>query len=442
MTAPTVAITGLGVVSPFGVGADALWDGLTAGRSAVAPITRFDASRDPCPLGAQIPDGFSVRDFVPKTYRKATKVMCPDIELAVAAAMEAVRDARLVTRATAGDGRSTTYPPDRIGCQIGAGLIAADLDELAAAVVTAEQPDSGRFDHARWGDAGMHNLTPLWMLKYLPNMLACHVTIVHDAQGPSNTITCTHASSLLSIGESRSVIQRGDADACFSGGAESKLNPISHIRTALAGRLGDFAPDTPGHTAVRPYDPHASGSVLGEAGGIVLAESADAARDRGAPLYAEIVGFGAGHTPPAGSPAARALGLQVAVNAALDDAQLSADDIDAVAPTAVGVPAADHEEAAALRAVFAERLAGLPLITLTPALGDTVAAAGGLAVAAAALALAKQRLPARIHAGSTPKDLRADAAPAADATLEHVLVCSTGMGGQNAALVLRRPANP
>src|SRR5690606_32200745 len=177
------------------------------------------------------------KDYVPKSYRKAVKVMARDIELAVAAAKCAVEDARLVTRGALPDGSSegTTYPASRMGCQIGAGLIAAETDELTAALATAATTAAdGRptLDLKAWGDAeggqgAMNNLQPLWLLKYLPNMLACHVTIIHGAEGPSNTITCAEASGLLSIGESVRVIQRGDADLCFSGGAEA---PINHMR--------------------------------------------------------------------------------------------------------------------------------------------------------------------------------------------------------------------
>src|SRR5690606_15661492 len=115
-------------------------------------------------------------------------------------------------------------------------LIAADLDELTMALNESRKED-GSFDIHHWGAEGMRNLTPLWLLKYLPNMLACHVTIIHDVRGPSNTITCAEASGGLSFGESLRVIQRGAADACFCGGAESKVNPMTFYRQVLTGRL-------------------------------------------------------------------------------------------------------------------------------------------------------------------------------------------------------------
>ncbi len=132
----------------------------------------------------------------------------------------------------------------------------------------------------------MNNLTPLWLLKYLPNMLACHVTIIHDCQGPSNTITCCEASSALSIGESIRVIQREAADACLSGGAESKVNPMSMLRQSFAGRLAPTNGDQDPTTVIRPFDPGATGTVNGEGGGLIVVEAAEIAEQRGREPYA------------------------------------------------------------------------------------------------------------------------------------------------------------
>ena len=138
--------------------------------------------------------------------------MCRDTELAVGAAADAVENARIITAGTSDE--PPTIDPSRVGCHIGAGLISAEVNELGSALVTSKKED-GSFDLAHWGREGMQNLSPLWLLKYLPNMLACHVTIVHDCRGPSNTITCCEASSGLSIAESRRVIQRETQTRAF-----------------------------------------------------------------------------------------------------------------------------------------------------------------------------------------------------------------------------------
>lgn len=433
-----VVISGLGAVSPFGYGVGALWEALLEGRSAIGPITRFDARGQRCQAAAEARD-FSVKDHVPRSYRKALKVMCRDIELAVGAAKAAVESAGLVTKGTLGDEPGeVTIAPERVGCHIGAGLIAAEAPELAAAFATAVD-DSGRFSYEKWGAGGMENLTPLWLLKYLPNMLACHVTIIHDARGPSNTITCGEASGLLSIGESMRIIERGDADACFSGGAESRITHTGLVRLDLNGRLAHVGAEQAAEAwkLVRPYDAGAKGGILGEGGGILILEALENAAKRGAKPVAELVGFGAGHSPRASDAAARSAGLRYAIENALDDASIEPGLIDAIVPHAAAVRDSDEEEAAAFRAVFGARTERLPLVTITPSVGDCYAGAGGLGACVAAMCLRHQALPARIHAGA-PSGVQAAAAKARDASLNHVLVCTNSFAGQNAAIVLRR----
>jgi len=432
-----VVITGLGAVTGFGAGADALWEALLEGRSALAPIRSFDASAFPSRLAAEIPD-FSARDYVPKSYRKAVKVMARDIQLAVAAARLAVEDAGLTTKDNAAEDAQPSYAPDRVGCQIGAGLISCEIDELARALASSLD-DNGDFDIRAWGDGAMNNLPPLWLLKYLPNMLACHVTIIHDAQGASNTITCAEASGLLSLGESVRVIQRGDADCCFTGGAEAKVHPMGLTRMDLASRLAHTGDETDGASFVRPYDPEATGGLLGEVAGVCIVEARDTADERGARPYASIAGFGAGHSPRRGSAEERAEGLIAAIEAALDQAGCAPGDIDAVVPHASGIREVDDEEAAALAAVFSDRLPEIPLVTITPFIGESMAGAGGAAIAVGAMCLRHQTLPARIHAGSPANNLDAGPSDQRDARLNRVLVCTNALGGQNAALVLAAP---
>ena len=442
-----IAITGLGVVSPFGVGLSPLWEGLCSGASAVGKITRFDPSGFECRLAGEVKD-FSAKDHVPKHYRKAVKVMSRDIELAVAAAKCAVEHAGLVTRASLGEEGegATSYPPGRVGCHIGAGLVAAEVDELTSALVTATGP-GGEFSSTQWGETGLSNLQPLWMLKYLPNMLACHVTIIHGAEGPSNTITCAEASGLLSVGESCRVIERDAADMCFSGSAESKVNPMGLMRMQLAGRVGNTGEAAAGPEACMPYDGSSVG-VAGEAGGIVALEALDKARARGASVLAEVIGFGAAHSawPPYTTAAAREgvrarqdRGLTFAIQRAIADAGIAPDEIDAIVPQASGSRLEDEGEAGTLRIVFGDRLASIPLVLLCPAIGNSFAGTGGVMVAVAAQALAQQRLPARLQGGRPAEGLLAGPAPSAPTRLRHVLVCGSSTGGQNAALVLRAP---
>ncbi len=439
-----VVISGLGPVTGLGIGLQPNWDRYFAGESALAPITAFDPGGFECRIAAQV-EPYKIGDYVPKSYRKATKVMARDIELAVIAADCAARDAHLVTPATDPEAAKAcnlqaTYPPQRVGCHVGAGLIAADINELTEALVQARD-DSGAFDIHKWGETGMGNLTPLWLLKYLPNMLACHVTILHDARGPSNTITCGESAGTLSLGESLRVIQRDAADCCFCGGAESKLNPMAYLRQQLTGRLTAAGNDDPIH-AVRPFDMKATGTALGEGGCILVLESLDSFEKRSGEkqAYAEVAGFCATQTI---NPAKRNLepnedgrAIVAAIQGALREAKLEPDAIDVIAPFACGVPLWDRAEAAALRQVFGQRSAMIPTLSVKASVGNCGAGSGAVDVAFAAKLL---------HSGQLPKVINRDAplpgignGNVTTDRLDCALIVSLGFGGQNAAVILKR----
>lgn len=463
-----VAITGLGLASAYGLGHRALWDGLESGRSAITPIDParapgFDASGFAWRLGATIP-GLDAKEHVPKSYRKAVKVMARDTEIAVACAALAVGDAGWRTRFHGGEGGAeggaTTYPAARVGCHIGAGLIATEVAELASAMATASTADGG-FDVRAWGTvddasdaraasasaaagappsdarSGMNNLQPLWLLKYLPNMLACHVTIVHGLEGPSNTITCGEASGLLSIGESARVIERGAADASLAGGAESKVNPMGLMRWGLAGRLAECEAGDDPRRVVRPFSAESRGSVLGEGGGLLVLEAEEMRRDRGsAGRAAEIAGFGAAQAVPrtmpyvGGAEAGDSAALSDAILRALADAEIDVGAIDAVIPLGAGSVEADGAEWAGLHAVFGARMDTLCVVGLTPLIGNCVAGHGALAVGVAALMATQRKAPAGAVLRGGPMGSRGDAAC-------NVLVCAGSLGGQAAAIVVR-----
>jgi 3-oxoacyl-[acyl-carrier-protein] synthase II len=294
----------------------------------------------------------------------------------------------------------------------------------------------------KWGAEGMFNLTPLWLLKYLPNMLACHVTIIHDTQGPSNTITCAEASSGLSVGESLRVIQRGQADLCFCGGAESKINPMAFYRQVLTGRLNTSDNDNPAE-AVRPFDKTAAGTVIGEGGGIVILEAAETFEKRGnGRAYAEVAGFGASQSVDRASrnrePASDGRAIAAAIRAAMREAQVTPDDIDAVFPFGSGAPRWDAAEANAMRLVFGDRLARVPVMSVKALLGNCGAGAGGIDLALAAKAIAEQKLPPVLNRTHPLDGLSNGEVAPANGTISHVLVFTTGYGGQNTAIILKR----
>ncbi|BAM02472.1 beta-ketoacyl-[acyl-carrier-protein] synthase family protein [Phycisphaera mikurensis] len=427
-----VYITGLGPVGPLGQGIDEVWSALAAGKIGLGPVSAFDASGTGHDLAGEVTD-LDVKKAVPKSYRKAVKVMARDIELAVVAAKLAAKDAGLVTPGTA-EGGEPGVAAERFGCHIGAGLIAADENELGAALAGSTD-DDGSFSLKKWGAEGMQQLTPLWLLKYLPNMLACHVTIIHEARGPSNTITCGEASGGLSIGESLRVIQRGAADACFCGGAESRLNPMAFHRQVLGGRLA------PTGGSVRPFDENAEGTAVAEGGGILVIETAENLERRGgAAPRARLSGFASSQTFHPESlnrqPDPEGRAIAASMRRALADAGKSPEDVDAVIPFGIGHPLWDAAEASALRAVFGDGLDRVPVLGLKASTGNLAAGAGGFEVAVAAEALSRGELPPIVNR----KEPRAGcAAKSEDAEkLETILVASTAVGGQNTALVLEK----
>lgn len=436
-----VVITGAGAVSALGVGMAPLWEGMCAGKSGLRPLTRFDPSGFAFRLGGEAL-GFSARDHVPKNYRKAVKVMGRDIELAIGAAKDAVADAGLITRGTLPEGSTdpTTYPPERIGCQIGAGTIAADAEELAAALYTARNAQ-GKFDIGEWGGGKLENLTPLWLLKYLPNMPACHVTIIHGCEGPSNAVTCAQASGILCIAESTRIIERGAADACFAGGAESKITPMGYIRMGFAGRLAPTGDATDGGAVVRPYDQAGTGTILSEGSGMLVLEERESARKRGARIDAEVAGFGSSNSPRRTvTDLSPDEGFQFAIEDALADATTKPGDVDAIVTLGSGIVGMDIGEAGALRAVFAAGLSKVPLVTLGPSLGDCMAGAGSLMAAVAVKCIREQRLPARLNSGTPVDGVDAGACPSRPARLRTVVVACSSFGGQCAAVVLKAPS--
>jgi len=429
-----VVITGIGVVSPIGIGSAVFWENLIAGKVGIDRITTFNPGGFPSQIAGQVPP-FKINDFVPKHYRKATKVMARDIELAVVAADDAFKDAGLKSRAYS---ETPDINGKRFGCNIGAGLISVDLNELTSAMHSAR--DGQRLNLQKWGKDGMGQLTPLWLLKYLPNMLACHVTIIHELKGPSNTITCGDSSSHLAIGEAFRTIQRGDADLAICGGAETKVQPMGLIRQCLLKRVTTTHNDSPA-TALQPFDENASGTVIGEGGGLFILEEYEHARARGAKIYAELAGFGASQdtyriTEP--SPTGDSYGK--AIGKALADANLPPAAVDLLVPCGLGLPAHDRAELNGLTTVFGGGLSRIPITTIKPRTGN-LAAGSGVDAAAAVLSLHHKKIPGAVNTKKIQGGLQLNMTPEARDAQVNVAVSSVySLGGQNAALVFKRCA--
>ncbi|HDS83642.1 MAG TPA: beta-ketoacyl-[acyl-carrier-protein] synthase family protein [Phycisphaerales bacterium] len=435
MSRRRVVITGLGVVSPLGLTVGEFWQGLLEGRCGIGVIGAFDASAFPCRLAGEVPE-YKIRDYVPKSYRKATKLMSRDIELSVIAADEAFKNAGVTTKAS--DSGSLTFDPTRLAISFGAGLISCDLNELAACAATSVT--DGKFDLRKWGAEGMENLTPLWLLKYLPNMLPCHVGIIHDIQGPSNTITCGEVSSHIAIAEAAEMIQRGDADAAVGGGAEAKVNPIVMLRQCLLGRSTTQSNETP-KAACRPFDAAAAGAVFGEAGGAIVLEELTSAQRRNAPILAEFAGAASGnslnadlrHLEPDGT------GLAMTIEAALAEANITPEEIDLIIPTGTAILQDDRAEATALERVFGNALDTIDVWAVKGMTSHTGAAAGVLETAAAIYAAAEDKIGPSRNAERSAEGCRLKLTQnVVEKPVRNVLCCGYSFGGQTAAIIIKK----
>jgi 3-oxoacyl-[acyl-carrier-protein] synthase II len=435
-----VVITGIGAVSPLGLSAADTWSGLCAGRCGISRITAFDPVGFACKLAGKSPD-YRIQDYVAKQFRKATKLMSRDIELAVIAANEAVRDSALVTKGidpVRERSASNGVNPTRMAINLGAGLISCDLPEIAPAV--AKSISDGRFDIRKWGKEGIELMTPLWLLKYLPNMLACHIGIIHDIQGPSNTITCAEASAHIAIAEAAQVIARGDSDIALAGGAEAKVNPILIMRQILLGRTTTKSNDQP-ECACRPFDADASGSVFGEGAGIVVLENLENAHKRRAKIYAEVIGAGQSasinpayeHIEPDGK------GVQIAIEKAIEDAKIGSADLDLIIPHGTGIPQDDLAEAKGIEKAVGKETKRIPVWPTKSMLSNTGAACGGLDVIAAVCAMRDGHIPAAKNCGKIAQGCNLNIVKEKiTADIRYALCCGYTYGGQTAAVIIKR----
>jgi len=380
VTSRRVVLTGIGVVNPLGEGVRAYWDGLSRGAAGVRPIQRFECASLPTRFAGQVPD-FDTKKYIAKENRKSLRVMARAIQMAVAAAQLALDDAKI---------DKERLDPTRFGVEFGAGLLPSDPEELGVASQKSIDGHPGTVDLQCWGEQGLPNIAPLWMLKYLPNMLACHVSILHNAQGPSNSITESDVASLLALGEAYRIIGRNQADVFITGGADSKVGPLTMTRHCLFGSLSrrNDAPEK----ACRPFDLGRDGVVIGEGAGVMIVEELEHARQRGARVHAEVIGFGA-----AFDRSRSGRGVRQAMVTALREAGITPDDVDHVNAHATGSVANDPWEARAIQEVFAGCKRPVPVFAAKGYFGNLGAGSDLSELAISLLALSHGQLPRSLN---------------------------------------------
>jgi 3-oxoacyl-[acyl-carrier-protein] synthase II len=422
-------VSGLGVVAPNGVGKEAFWKACVDGRSGVGPIRHFDSKAFPVKVGAEVPD-FDMNPYVPGPHRKSLKIMGRAARFGVAAAGLAVRDSGLDL---------AKQDPERVGVVMGAGLVPMDLPELSPLLAEACNGDNGKLQIDKLGQAGSNALFPLWILKYLPNMTAAHISLIHNARGPNNTLVTACAAGTQAVGEGFRLIARGDADVVLAGGADSRLDPLLILAYCALGALSraDRAP----HEVSRPFDGGRDGFVLGEGAGVLLLEELEQAKRRGAVIYAEVLGLGSSFDAYAATkPDPEAGGAARAIKWALNEARLDPSDVDYINAHGTSTRLNDLMETVAVKRVFGEAARHLPMSSIKSMVGHLIGAAGAVEAAALALTLYEGVLPPTINQTQPDPECDLDYVPncAREARVRTGVSTSFGFGGQNAALVMRQ----
>lgn len=409
-----VVITGVGLVTPLGIGVQETWESLCAGKSGVGEITRFDVSNFQTKIAAEVKD-FHAEDFLPQKEAKRTERF---IAYAVAASRLAIEDSGLVI-----NGSNSA----RIGVITGCGLGGLSILEDTCLKLNSQGP---------------RRVSPFFIPMMIGNMAPGMISIQFGARGPNASLATACAAGAHAVGDSYKLILRGEADAMITGGVESVVNP-----TCIAGfnsmKALSTRNDEP-QKASRPFERDRDGFVVGEGSGILIIEALDQALERGAKIYAELTGYGMSGDgfhmtapPPDGSGAARCM------MAALEDSGLSFDRIDYINAHGTSTPLNDLSETRAIKTVFKDHAYKLAISATKSMTGHLLGGAGGIETVFTALAISDGRLPPTINYDHSGDECDLDYIPNVmrKARVEHAMTNSFGFGGTNASLILSRYHN-
>ena len=392
--ASPVAITGLGVFSPIGIGADAVLESLTARRSGIRKVEALDYLASPGGVGGYI-DGFddkSAKKQYLRPLKRSIKVMCREIQFGSAAALQALETSGIaIEGVTEGDHE---IDHSRFGIDYGANLMFSPPSELQDAVWNCRD-DEHNFHEAEWGDDGFPKMFPLWLLKYLPNMPSCHISIAADARGPSNSITQDEASLGLAMGEAQRIINRGQADVMIAGATGTRLHPVKTMHSLLWDNLAD-GPGEP-HQWCRPFERDRRGEVIAEGAGAFIFETPAAAEKRGATVYGRLLGSGSSCVVDRDGTPRYGQAVENAIRSALRDAGVEAGDLGHVNAHGSGDRAVDRQEAAGILAALGSAGPDMPVTALKSYFGNAGSGSGPVEVAGSLLALREGVIPATLN---------------------------------------------
>ena len=406
-----VVVTGIGLVSSLGIGTDVNWNNLLAGKSGVSRITKFDVTGYAAQIAAEV-QGFDPLNWVEK---KEVKKMDLFIQFAIAAAQFAMDDAKL---------QITAENAEDVGAFIGSGI---------GGFSTIER------EHIALLEGGPRKMSPVFIPSAIINLAAGQVSIRFGAKGP-NLATCTACTaSAHAVGESFEIIRRGDALAMIAGGSEAAITPMSvggfAALRALSTRNDD--PDT----ACRPFDKQRDGFIIGEGAGVVILEELEYARRRGAPIYAEIVGYGlSGDAFHITAPSEDGDGGRRAMAMAVRKAGIRPDEVDYINAHGTSTPFNDRLETLAIKRCFGDHAQKLAVSSTKSMTGHLLGGAGGLEAGITALSVFHQVAPPTINLQNKDEECDLDYVPhvARPMPIRYALSNSFGFGGTNASLLFKK----
>jgi 3-oxoacyl-[acyl-carrier-protein] synthase II len=398
-TARRVVVTGMGVVCPLGSTKEALWESLARRQSGVAllggdgPDSMPDACGGSGRLGGPVRFGAAARQFngeieafgslekeQKKAIRKGLKVMCRECQMGVAAAQTALADAGI----TPGH-----FDPDRAGISFGTDYMLSVPEEFSEGIVQCLD-EQGQFQFSRWGNEGMPKMSPLWLLKYLPNMPASHLAIYNDFRGPNNSITLREAASNAALGEAWQIIVRGGADIMLVGATGTRLHPMKAIHAVQQEEVFSGAGDPA--RASRPFDRDRQGMVLGEGAGAIVLEEFASAQARHATIHGEILSAATSSVSTRGLNARCDQAMINVLQAVLRAAGTEMDDVGHLHAHGLSTRRGDADEARAIQTVFATRRRPIPVTAAKSYFGNLGAGSGMVELIASLLAIGHDHL--------------------------------------------------
>jgi 3-oxoacyl-[acyl-carrier-protein] synthase II len=375
-----VVITGVGIMSPIGIGVEAFETGLAAATPGFKRTELLDFISTPDCIGGEITEftDSTAKKLYLRPLRKSVKLMCRDIQLGVAAALQAAEHAGLNT----GD-----YQPDRMGVSFGANLMANPPRVLVGGVMKCLSED-GNFVFDQWGQEGIRGMEPLWLLCYLPNMPGCHIGIALDARGPNNSITHDEAAGCLAIAEAAGILRRGRADIMLAGVTGTRLH---NVKAAQATKW-DVLADGPAETRCRPLDANRTGEVVSETSCTLVLENRKHAEARGATILGTVLATGSACVvSPDGIPDEQQA-VERAALTALKKAGLTAKDLGHINVGVTGHPVRDLYEAKAIRNILGDQADTIPVTAPKSFIGSANSGSSLAEIAASLLTLQRGQI--------------------------------------------------